>query len=645
VKSKIKFSNEALAAASAGGGNARALRRAAKRRDALATVNPFTVATIGFCDAYIYNKGVLCYTLDDRVRVLDLHNSGDHEVVISIPGLLTQALSDIQDNSRGTFQILYYADRIISCIYRSSGPDSTTWLIAFSIRRRTVLVAEELDSTEKIFVRHNKHYLYFGTNSDVGADGYKKWIIQGFSFDDGKWFEEKIRLPDMVGSEIGSTVCFEFHRKYFYALSNQTSFEVEEIDWTSFYHCVRFPLDSPCKDLLEKTQNEDMWRRQHQEGPIDDRWTFLRLDTDESTGELQIVESRKEWYLGASRSQRTYYTTPIIFPELKHDDSSYSLQDESFSPTIAGPSSTSIPIASSSTDDPEPETDEFDNSSLPNDPILRLRKKDDHPHYLAAPPRNPLHTHPSNDTPKHTLAKMRIRTYHTCSSTFLDLVDDPLEADWRCTQRLRLRGASRKLGPPIVDAETGLYVNGEVGFKEGGVRLWPGEAEWELVSLLNPGSHLGNVVGEMDDRSMVYVTGAADKPQALIFIGFDASVRLKGLRRWGEGTGERESVDVNGVAGEVIDVHGPEDVEERDRVQSDRKGKGRLVEVDGDGTSVQISRHAVDVHAGIADTGTDPIASSKVGRKHSWAWKEKAMYRDIGLGFNFGKAAVPKKGQ
>ncbi|TVY91236.1 hypothetical protein LAWI1_G003701, partial [Lachnellula willkommii] len=374
VQTKIKFSNEAVAAASAGGGNARALRRAAKRRNALATVNPFTVATIGFCDAFVYLKGVLCYTLDDKVRVLDLHNSGDHEVVISIPGLLTQALSEIQDNNRGTFQILYYSDRIISCLYRSSGPDSTAWLITFHVRYKAILLVEELDSTEKIFVRHNREFLYFGTNSDLGNDGHKKWVIRGYSFRGKEWFKQKIHLPDMVGNEIGSTICFEFHDEHFYALSNQTSFEVEEIDWTSFYHCIRFPLNSPCKELIEKTENDKTtWRRQHQEGPIDDRWTFLRLATDETTGILKIIESRKEWYMGASRSQRTYYTTEIKFPELKHDDSDYSFQ---------GPSSANTSAASPTS------TDTFDNPSFPEGPILRLLNlKDDNPHYLEAPPR------------------------------------------------------------------------------------------------------------------------------------------------------------------------------------------------------------------------------------------------------------------
>jgi hypothetical protein len=71
------------------GGNARALRRAAKRHDSLATATLFVVATIGFCDVFLYCKGVLCYTLNNRVRILDLHRLAKSKLVISIPGLLT----------------------------------------------------------------------------------------------------------------------------------------------------------------------------------------------------------------------------------------------------------------------------------------------------------------------------------------------------------------------------------------------------------------------------------------------------------------------------------------------------------------------------------------------------------------------------
>ena len=176
------------------------------------------------------------------------------------------------------------------------------------------MAKRELESTDKIFVRHNKQFLYYGTHSEIGADGYKKWVIHGHDFRNMIWFDQRIHLPDLV-AEIGSTICFEFRPQMMSDLKVHKSSLYEEIDWTSFYRCVRFPLASPCRELLEKTEDKSMWRRQHQEGPIDDRWTSLRLDKDESSGDLRIVESRKEWHQGSGRSQRTYYTTrDIIFP-------------------------------------------------------------------------------------------------------------------------------------------------------------------------------------------------------------------------------------------------------------------------------------------------------------------------------------------
>lgn len=199
-QTKIRYTNEAREATKATGGNASALRRVAKRRAALATASPFIVATVGFCDAYLYCKGVLCYTLDDKIRILNLHHSGRNELVISIPGLLTQALPEIGDKRTGLFQVLHYSNYIISCLYKSSGPDPTAWLVSFHLRTRAILLSRELDSTEKIFVRHNKQYLYYGTHSEIGNDGNKKWVVYGFNFTERKWFNQKVHLQNMVGS-------------------------------------------------------------------------------------------------------------------------------------------------------------------------------------------------------------------------------------------------------------------------------------------------------------------------------------------------------------------------------------------------------------------------------------------------------------
>lgn len=704
MQTKVRYSNEALAAMMAGGGNARALRRVAKRRDALATANPFVVATIGFCDAYVYCKGVLCYTVDDRLRLLDLHGSAKDELVISIPGLLTHALSEIGDHSRGKFQVLYYSDRILSCLYKSSGPDSTAWLIAFHLKTRGILLVHELESIDKIFVRHNKQYLYYGTHSEIGTDGNRKWVIHGCELRTRKWFDQKVHLPDMVGSEIGSTICFEFHNDYFYALSNQTSFEVEEIDWTSFYHCIRFPLNSPCKALLEKTENKSMWRRQHQEGPIDDRWTNLQLDKDENSGQLRIVEARKEWYLGSSRSQRTYYTTDIVFPKLEKDvelhlndlpaasfsnailstpagssaptsgsaDESASSFASSSSYRSTAPSSSTASTNTSNTSALLPSED-IDTSELPDVPLLRLLRKDDHPHHLKAPARLPQNTHPGNDgssQPTFTLAKSRIRAYHTSCSTFLDLVDDPEPTDWQGKQRLRLRAGSRSLGPPLVysqgdkqgllrppssDLDTALYEM----YRVPEIKYWPdaqhpdprlrNEHDDTIYKLLNPPSHLGNVEGTADERSIVYVTGPCDQPQALIFIAFDPAIKLAGLKRWGglrrglcrKGVGEGPHIDGR-AAGHDTEERGLKreayvDVGEADRtVIVDRKGKGKERAACSEVSMMQrASTHCGTIEA--QDAGA--FEGSKVGvgsGRNTWAWKERAMYQDINLGYYFG---------
>ncbi|KAM3071424.1 hypothetical protein ACMFMG_009022 [Clarireedia jacksonii] len=674
IQTKLPSSAEALSIKDVAGRSASALRRAAKRRTAFATASPYSVATLGFGDAYFYCNGVLCYTLDDRLRILDINNSAQDEFVVSIPAIVNHATAEAACNTSGLFEVLYYSDKIVSCVYKSTGLDANAWLISFSLEPRETIVVKELESTTKIFARHNGQFLYYGTHSEVGIDGHRKWAINGYDFESRQWFDKKVHLPDMVGSEIGSTICFEIHDGYFYALSNQTSFEVEEIDWTSFYHCVRFPLESPCIELLERTEDRTMWRRQHQEGPIDDRWTNLRLDKDESTGKLRIIESRKEWYYGSSRSQRTYYTTPIIFPELpyeKGDELDYSAGTSILSTTMDSSASASFQSGSSSTNnqptsltDHSESSDAYDLTGLPNDPITRLLKKCDNPHHMLAPPRLPQYTHPGDDGASNqtfTLTKSRLRHYDASSSTYLDIVDDPLPSDWQGKQRLRLRAGSRKLGPPLVypsdhplkagllcpppsDLDVALHRM----YRYSEVTFWPPEQDPEmpdkgldeLYKLLNPPTHLGNVEGTADERNLVYMTGGFGRPQAIILISFDPAIKLAGLKRWGgmrrkgvgegphiegraSGYGEQTNAD-NQAAGRIIGI--------------DRKGKGKQ-------TYSSMVESPADAHAYASrpmsavfnPTSAATAAWKSFQRGHnSWIWMEKAMYQDIELGFYFG---------
>jgi hypothetical protein len=199
-----------------------ALQRVAKRREAIATARPFCIAVVALADDFLYCHGSLSYILDNKLRILDLHGSGTAEVVLSIPQLLQKVLDASEQYNCGRFRILYYNSSIVACLYISSGPDTVAYLIALGIQKGEVLLTERLLNTEKIFVRHNSKFLYYGTYSEENRIGHIKWSLRGYRFEDRKWFDKRIFLGCLNGCEIGATICFEIINGYFYALSNQT---------------------------------------------------------------------------------------------------------------------------------------------------------------------------------------------------------------------------------------------------------------------------------------------------------------------------------------------------------------------------------------------------------------------------------------
>jgi hypothetical protein len=75
------------------GGDAAALPRAMKRREALATGSPFATAIVGVCDTCLYSQGILLYTLDEKIRILDVYGSAKGESVVDFRALLNSQQS------------------------------------------------------------------------------------------------------------------------------------------------------------------------------------------------------------------------------------------------------------------------------------------------------------------------------------------------------------------------------------------------------------------------------------------------------------------------------------------------------------------------------------------------------------------------
>ncbi|KAK8139782.1 F-box protein [Apiospora sp. TS-2023a] len=497
---------------------ARALRRLVKRRRAIAEAHPYIVAMVGLADSYIYSSGKLCYVYEDNtqrwLRILDLHNPSGQEIVVDIPRLTAEAIPRSRNCHDYTFSVLHSAEGITSCLFSFALPDPENWLLILDTEKQELVGSILLESTIRLFVRNSGSYLYYGTHSEYGADGFQKWVLRFFDLSERHLSRRKFHLSNVVGYEIGSTVCFEIIDGYLYGLSNQTAFEVEEIDWTSYYYCFRFRLDEPEPDKTQIMKKRDSWRRQHAEGPIDDRWGFLKLEKDEATGQVRIIESRKEWLSGQSGNRRSYYSTNVIFR-----DEGEGAADE------------------------EPENNVENN--LPDDPLTMLLESSSNPNYMLPTQWSPRGVHAGDDGTIFGLSKTHLRSYFYPCGTFLDLVDDPSPSAL-CEQRLRIR-AGKKMAtkclevPEVSTSSSNQNVTGKGTTEEvyNRVMMWPEELEFpcsdptlERISrIMNPQNHQGGIDAVNDERSIVYATGGAGTSlKILVWLSFDPAAKLPDTR-------------------------------------------------------------------------------------------------------------------
>jgi hypothetical protein len=476
----------------------------------------------------------LCYYSNGQIRLLDIHGCSRTEDCIDIRRwkrhLLTLSHPDQSLSSDLSPRVshLNYSKGILACVCEIS-ETGESWLVAldpYESKDRTkletgegcqVLLREQLTCTTKLFVRQDGSYLYYGTHSALGSHGRHEWMIQGFDLANGHRVTEKpIHLVDLFGSKLGSTVCFEIHNGSFYAVSNQTSPEVEEVDWISQYHCIQFALDERKPNLTPRM----LWRRQHKEGPLNDSWTELSIQKDEQTDELLIVECRKE-YMGGNG--RTYYRQPLS--QLESDEV---------------PKNFGYP-----TNDPLTKT--LDDNSKPNyEPAKKRIRRYCHPEYPLG------RVDPGKEF---ILANTKFRGYNTATSSFIDLVNDPISRPGfaRLQDRIRLRVASRlqqsplegdpenpghfRLRPKEVDENDIPLEHSEEDFHPTEVQeLWPpNDAHTELLDVFCPGGRVGQVDAMTDDTAIVYTAGSlranSNGELAIILINFDPFWKHDGLKR------------------------------------------------------------------------------------------------------------------
>lgn len=631
LKLKAPFSPEAADAADDGLYD-RALRRLVKRRRAFSSASPYAMGIIGVADSYTFYNGRLLYVMGDRpekrLHILDLQNATNQEVIVNVPSLIARSIPEPAIGKRYTFRALYYAAGITTCLLSYLRPTPRYWLLVFNAQEQQLFGIIPLDSTIRLFVRNNEKSLVYGTHSEYDASGNRKWVLHHYNIESVSLSTAgKMTMSDLVGYEIGSAVCFEIFNNYLYGCSNQTSFELEEIDWTSYYYCFRIPLDSFNRESIEVMRKKDAFRRQHREGPIDDRWTFLALSQDEETGSIKLTECRREWLNGGSENRRTYYTKDVRF-DLPSDERDGS---ESISLGIDG------------------------NEPWPDEPLALLIRSSNRPNFGRSSERA---SHPGDYGPSmFSRSKTYLSSYSHSCGTFMDLVDDPHPYD-PDTQRLRIRTGSRTCNSATAAQATQHGPQGgQVARAEttrdhlNTIVFWPPDADHEeteacaeilqrLDQVMNPVGLRGSVTAAGDTRTIVYSTsngGGNAAMKVLVAVSFDPATRLAGMIR----AGSIKSQSTNGNASEFQQYNGA------------AGQNGKLEKSDGE-TGVPCHCHD-DVHSTTSSRQSQSVIvpwSAKQNLQQTAAWAdgnpwatvEEAMHHKLTTKYDFSYfKEAPKK--
>ncbi|KAK3501769.1 hypothetical protein B0T13DRAFT_446858 [Neurospora crassa] len=632
------------------------LRRLLKRRQSISSVTPYLAAVVGFGEDWIYRNGVLCYIRQGQLRILNLHGSAADEVVVNIRLLLDEAIPGSRKIRKYRLRPLNVSNNIVSCLYYYKTPYANGnhcdsfyegSLVVFSAQAHKILTVEHIQDLEpnRLVVRNNDEALFLIRRSRLHG-GRVVWNAYNIPAD--RWH----RPPHFPWYtfifqpfEIDITQCFEIFNGHIYSLSNHSELEEEETDWVSPYHCLRVPLSFTS---MYKVKPDELLRRNHLDGPMDHRWTFMKMFKDEATGEIKVVESRREWIKGSSSTTRTYYTTTIKWPS---ENDSHSISDSkegglngsnTSGADFSGNSSSPGYQGSSGneSDQGNAEVHPNDSSPEPGDTDSNHQRCDRPPRIL--PPRDPRDVHPGDDSckgPVFLRNKCPILSYHPSCQTFLDLVDDPSPSN-PGKQRIRIRGGTRhRRRPEEIDdwsrcskakssssvAETHFEEVYKM-YKHEEPISWPPNQDLEspnpalaqLYEILSPPNYMGEITGDWDERSFVYAAGASggSKQKALVFISFDPSISLAGTLPYPgpmvfgrpqsfDTTGSRTTASDNSSAHQN---HGDGVKRGRQLGRTRQTPRGRQTE-------------ATQVHS----TTTDA----------SWCTIEPALYQTIRRGFHF----------
>ncbi|KAI3530402.1 hypothetical protein CABS02_14514 [Colletotrichum abscissum] len=482
------------------GNYARAFRRREKTLNAVIMAEPYLTAVVAHANEYIYCNGMLCYTQIEaqKLYLLNIHQSARKKIEISVDKLLA-SISHTNPAQKYKLRPIYFSDDILSCLCIPRKKPGIKQLLVIDIEKQKTFPCKDASSCKKTFVRNNHEYLYCGTydNND------EVWTLKVLSLSEGSWLPGVLSLDDIAGFDVGISLAFEIVDDHFYTVSTTPKDDTDETGHLSRYYGVRYPLGI-CGSEDKQLMSKSMFRRNHRDGPMDNRWTTLGLEKDPKTGVLEVVECRKEHSYnsnGKSRtasSSRTVYRTAVKFDDSEPADDSVSTRE--------GIEQESVHVSGSQ-----------DRTPRSHGSPSTFHRGDD-----------------SFTEPLITFNNCFVRSYNSPCGAFMDLIN-PAAVDEKPTNlqlrtMTRLHAATHKqpdsrktnhIENVISYWTIQTKVHGESGRLADTLIPHGQDSQWEIS-------------GVADDRSLIYISGNAKTKnlRSLVFISFDPSIKLAGSLGW-----------------------------------------------------------------------------------------------------------------
>ena len=464
---------------------------------------PFHVAFLGVGTAFVYANGVLCYAAGHgRLRLLDIKNSADHEIVIDVFQMLQSNCLKVPASTYHKLKPLHYGHGILTFALTLKCDQSVSYLVAIRPHIPELLLFEEQSLHGKIIVETTDRYLFIGHPMRNTLWNY--WGLRQFDLDTRQWAHQQPRFTSPAGRNDGTVVC-TIHDNALYAVSCSDPLIIFRYEMARLVcHAARAPLSGAHDTRIEILFTAPAWAQALTENVTDARWNFLRVEKDEKTGKIGVIQIKVEYPQQGHHMTRTCVKGELLFPSSSSATHLGNVQGQLSVHDLARESVEDYANSHDVSEGNHNGSGSTDSQAL---------------HFISDAVVH--HGDNSSTKPLYGVSQCFIRSYFSSTNSFVDLVNNNLRHSGH-EQSLRLR------------VMTALPDGGNK------IAFWPPEYSphnpdrrfIELRRIMNPPNFNGDLEWEVDSSSFVYSmrVDAVSHSKAFIYVGFDPTVKLYNLK-------------------------------------------------------------------------------------------------------------------